>query len=77
MRVFKLLREEDESGISGTGVVAEGVVFSSGKCALGWLSGPKDAGRSVCVYDSIGDVERIHGHGGKTKVLLIGEVLSE
>ena len=34
MKLFQLHRHEDESGVSGTGIVAEGVQFSDGKCAL-------------------------------------------
>lgn len=35
---FRLVRHEDVSGVSGTGVVAEGVLFSSGKAVLSWCS---------------------------------------
>jgi hypothetical protein len=67
-RFFELHRDEDETGISGTGVVAQGVIFDSGKVALSWLT----EHTSVAVYDSIRDVERIHGHGGKTRVVMGG-----
>ena len=33
-RRFLLLREEDISGVSGTGIVAEGIEFYDGVCAL-------------------------------------------
>ena len=64
MKIFYLKREEDESGISGTGRVAQGFVFDNGKVAVTWLSEHP----SVTVYDSIGEVHAIHGHGGKTNV---------
>lgn len=64
MKTFYLLRDEDESGVSGTGIVAEGVMFSDGKCVLSWLSEMS----SKNVYDSIHHVRSIHGHGGKTTV---------
>jgi len=64
MKIFYLKREEDESGISGTGRVAQGFVFDNGKVAVTWLSEHP----SVTVYDSIGEVHAIHGHGGKTVV---------
>lgn len=35
MRRFELHREEDVSGVSGTGVVAEGVAFSDGRVLMG------------------------------------------
>lgn len=60
---FKLLRIRDVSGVSGTGVVAEGVVFTNGKCAVTWYG--KIA--SVTVYNSFKECEQIHGHGSDTK----------
>lgn len=65
MRFFELHRSEDESGVSGTGVVAEGVVFWNGKCALAW----KTEHTSVAIYDDIETLEKIHGHDGKTQVV--------
>ena len=37
-RAFVLQRNEDETGVSGTGIVAEGVEFSDGTVALRWTS---------------------------------------
>ena len=65
MRVFELMRDEDLSGVSGIGLVAVGVVFPSGKVVLEWLGSRSTFG----IYDDLADVERIHGHGGKTRVL--------
>jgi hypothetical protein len=65
MRKFWLDRWEDESSVSGTGIVAEGIIFSDGVAVLRWLT----AGGSTAVYDDIKSVERIHGHDGKTKVV--------
>lgn len=63
---FVLRRYEDETGVSGIGVVAEGIEFSDGTVALHWMtSGPRSTG----IYNSIADVEAIHGHEGKTKVV--------
>lgn len=67
MQEFYLKREEDVSGTSGTGVVARGVILPSGKCVLEWTS----FHTSVAIYNNIQDVELIHGHGGKTKVVLV------
>ena len=64
MRMFDLFRHKDETGISGTGMVAEGVEFSNGKCVLCWISHY----RSVAVYDSIRELEAIHGHDGQTEI---------
>lgn len=68
MRLFELHRDVDETGISGTGVVAQGVEFDDGRCAMRWLPGVT----STVVYDSLGDLERIHGHGGKTRIVMLG-----
>lgn len=64
MKVFYLYRAEDESGISGTGRVAQGFVADNGRAALFWLSEHP----SVTVYDSVGEVQAIHGHSGKTEL---------
>lgn len=37
-KLFYLHRVEDDSGISGTGRIAQGVIFDNGKVALTWLS---------------------------------------
>lgn len=65
MKQFWLERREDVSGTSGTGRVAEGVVFANGWCALHWLGKLT----SVAFYQSIEELEAIHGHGGKTRVV--------
>lgn len=66
-RRFQLHRDEDETGVSGTGVVAEGVKFSDGTVALRWTS---QWPTSVVFHDrGIEAVEAIHGHGGKTRIV--------
>jgi len=65
MRRFQLHRDVDDSGVSGTGVVAEGVCFTGGKCVLSWLT----KHTSLAVYDDFDSVEAVHGHGGKTRVV--------
>ena len=69
MRRFFMMRIEDESGVSGTGVILEGVEFSNGKCAITWLSHMGVVG----TYDSIKVVQSLHGHEGKTKLKWIDE----
>lgn len=64
MMFFKLNRIEDEGGVSGTGIVAEGVVFSNGRCVISWLTDIS----SIAIYDSIEMVEKVHGHQGKTRI---------
>ena len=64
MRRFVLNRRQDTSGISGTGIVAEGVQLSSGKCILSWYTRVS----SVNIYESIEDLIFIHGHGGNSVI---------
>jgi hypothetical protein len=67
MRRFELHRDVDETGVSGTGMVAQGVRFDDGRCAMRWLT---DTASTAC-YDSALDVEVIHGHNGKTRVVWV------
>jgi hypothetical protein len=64
MRRFVLDRVTDIGGVSGTGVVAEGVVFTDGTTALRWTTDK----RSTAIYDSVTSVILIHGHNGATMV---------
>lgn len=67
MRKFVLERREDISGVSGTGIVAEGVEFSDGTVALRWTS---QFPTSVVFHDrGIESVEVIHGHSGATRIV--------
>ena len=63
--MFYLLRRHDHSGVSGTGVVAEGIEFTDGRVAMRWLTDTA----STCTYDSMDDVIGVHGHGGSTEVI--------
>ena len=67
MRNFSLERDEDLTGISGTGVVAEGVEFTDGQVVLRWLTSVN----STVIYANIAAVEAIHGHGGKTRIVWV------
>ena len=40
MKKFTMYRVEDETGVSGTGLVVQGVVFANGKAVIQWLAGP-------------------------------------
>jgi hypothetical protein len=64
MRRFILRRNVDPVGVSGIGIIAEGVVSSGGKAVLFWLTRHK----SVGIYDSIEEVEAIHCHRGTTEI---------
>ena len=67
MRRFVLIRAEDLTGVSGTGEVAEGTVFSSGLAVIRWLQEPYAMG----VYQNLDDVISVHGHEGRTQLQFI------
>jgi len=69
MKLFYLVRNEDVSGVSGTGVVAEGVIYFDGQVSMKW----KAEVNSLVVYKNIRELEIIHGHGGRTKIVYLGE----
>jgi hypothetical protein len=60
----------DETGVSGTGVVAEGCAYTDGSVAIRWMS----AVPSWNLYSSVADMEKITGHNGKTKVIWKDEI---
>ena len=64
---FLLVRNDDETGISGTGVVAEGVEFANGRCVLGWLTPTS----SINIYNNLEELVEIHGHEGRTVVRMV------
>lgn len=63
-RRFRLIRDLDFSGVSGVGHVADGVQWPCGQVALMWLG---EHG-SLAVWDSLGSMLAVHGHGGSTGV---------
>ena len=64
VRRFQLRRLEDLSGVSGIGIVAEGVEFGNGKVALCWTS-KYDIDSIIANMHTL---LAVHGHGGRTVV---------
>jgi hypothetical protein len=58
IRCFTLRREEDVSGVSGTGIVLEGVLFSTGLVVIHWLTPPPRG--SIAIFDSLDQFLSIH-----------------
>jgi hypothetical protein len=58
MRKFVMHREHDASGVSGTGIVLEGVLFSTGVVVIHWLTPPPRG--SISVFDSLEQFLAIH-----------------
>lgn len=68
-RKFKLYRKRDKTGISGTGLVAEGVQFFNDKVALTWTSSVK----TMEVMDSWKDFLTIHIHNHNNNSTIVWE----
>ncbi len=58
MRSFTMQRKADASGVSGTGLVLEGVQFSTGVVVIHWLTPPPRG--SISVFDSLDQFLAIH-----------------
>jgi hypothetical protein len=67
LRQFILVQSKDVTGTSGTGIVAEGVVFEDGQAVLKWLRKPYSLG----VYPSLKNLLDVHGHEGNTQVRFV------
>lgn len=65
MRTFKLNRKDDLSGVSGTGLVAEGVEFDTGQIAICWMT----KYHAIGIYENLHTLEQVHGHNGATEVI--------
>jgi hypothetical protein len=68
-RRFYFDRSDDIHNTSGTGVVFEGVLFTDGTVAVRWLTDTA----STSFYNSIEELEKIHSHEGRGKVVFIDE----
>ncbi|AEW92929.1 MULTISPECIES: hypothetical protein [Streptomycetaceae] len=65
-RRFHLQRDTDITGASGTGRVADGVLWPDGTASVRWR-GPRP---SVVFWGGgIADAESVHGHGGYTRIV--------
>lgn len=63
---FYLQREVDESGVSGTGIVARGVRLLSGQAIMEWQTQHQSMG----LYPDLTTLLKVHGHGGKTRLFI-------
>ena len=74
-RTFDMLRENDESGISGTGIVGSGFVFRDGTVAFRW-DGDK---ASTNIYNNLDDFKAVHidPHPGNNTRLIFYEINTE
>ena len=58
IRSFTVWRQHDQTGVSGEGVIIEGVVLASGHCIVHWLFPPPRGG--IAIFDSLEDFLKVH-----------------
>lgn len=63
-RLFELIRHDDISGVSGTGVVVEGAQWSDGSVSVRW----KGANPSFANWPDVQSLIAVHGHDGATEL---------
>lgn len=73
MKVFRVVRSKDVSGISGTGIIAEGVRFHDGQIAISWFGKHQltEIGPDIDTWLAV------HGHGGLTTVEWLNDIDTE
>ncbi|MET9445044.1 hypothetical protein [Streptomyces sp. NPDC006610] len=65
-RRFHLQRHHDVTGASGTGRVADGVLWPDGTASVRWRGDRP----SIVFWDNgMADAETVHGHGGHTVIV--------
>ena len=67
MKLFNIVREIDNTGISGTGIVAEGVIFDDGSVVLRWLGELS----TIVLHKNIESVEKISCSHSKSKIVYL------
>ena len=70
MKVFKIIRQNDETGVSGTGNVMDGVVFDDGQVIVSWKTDVKSTG----FYNSWEDFKKVHIDPHPTNKTLVREI---
>lgn len=66
-RRFYLDRNTDVTGASGTGRVADGVLWPDGTVTVRW----RGEHQSTVNWGNIESAERVHGHGGATRIVFL------
>lgn len=68
-RRFVFLRDEDETGISGTGLVVMGVMYPDGVCHYRWIT----EWRTDQQAPTLEHLYRLHGHQGRTRIVFLDD----
>ena len=58
IETFTVCRQNDQTGVSGTGVVIEGVQYATGQVVLHWL--PPVPRGSIAIFESLSDFKKVH-----------------
>ena len=56
MKIFKMYRKYDISGVSGTGYILDGIIFDDGITIVKWRSNHS----SISIFKSFEDFKAIH-----------------
>jgi hypothetical protein len=67
LKKFYLLRHIDVNGQSGTGIVAEGVLYDFGMGSMTWLT---DEPTVTVFIRGMRGIKNLHGHDGKTEIVV-------
>ncbi len=67
---FVLRRDRDVTGVSGTGVVADGVLFPAAGKSIAVVRWRGERGSTV-VWDNLTHLREIHGHDGATRIEVV------
>jgi hypothetical protein len=72
IRMFKMTRQKDESGVSGTGHVVSGIVFEDGTTVIRWVT----ESPSITIFNSFEDFYNVHVGAHPDNDTIIEEVES-
>ena len=73
VKVFRIIRQSDETGISGSGHVMTGIIFEDGSVVIRWLSETP----STTMYQSWEDFNALHVKPHPTNETLLEQQLIE
>lgn len=69
---FQLVRDKDVTGVSGTGIVADGVLWPDGSVSIRW----RGERTSIVYWHTLEDAKAVHSHGGATRFVWLDRTCS-
>ena len=66
-RIFNLVREVDSTGLSGTGIVAQGIQFDNGNVVVCWLLNIS----SIVLFENLEDFKSVSCSHSRSEVKFI------